>query len=158
MRSLPAFFRSLPMFLLLVAVLAGCSGAPPRRIFPPELSLQELRIADSGDWTLVLRVRSFSTVPMQLEQISGSIRFADTPSTPLTARLDRSITPNSVELFELGLSPNAETRAAVAALGGGGNLRYELLGELESSDPNRDFEFEYRSALSPVPGLTGVLR
>ena len=37
-------------------------------------------------------------------------------------------------------------------------VRYELIGKITSREPKRDFDFKFESALSPVPGLDGMLR
>ena len=35
--------------LVVLSLLAGCRGGPPVRVFPPELSVQELRTAGDGE-------------------------------------------------------------------------------------------------------------
>lgn len=145
--------------LLLVLTLLGCAGGPPRRVFPPELSLHEMRLDADGRWVAQLRIRSFSTVSMQLSQIDGKLGFADATPHDFNLRPQINIAAGSVELIDLVLQLSANERALIDGLAGGrGSLKYSLSGQLHSSDPKRDFEFEYSSALSPAPGLINVLR
>ena len=44
--------------LLLVALLAACAGGPPKRIFPPQASLQELRVQPDGQWAASIRIHA----------------------------------------------------------------------------------------------------
>jgi len=147
------------LMLALVALAAACSSGPPVRVFPPELSIQELRAGETGEWTVILRVRSFSTVPMQLSTLEGKLELGDGPDLPFTLQASRSVAAGSVELFEYRFTPDARQRAQVERiLGERARLRYSLRGQLSSSEPRRRFDFDYRSALDPVPGLGAILR
>ena len=57
------------------------------------------------------------------------------------------------------LAPPAGAKTAVAtALGSGRSVRYHFAGRITTSEPRGKTPFEYDSALSPAPGLAGVLR
>lgn len=141
-----------------VILLGGCAGGPPKRVFPPELSLQELQLESSQRWVAKLRVRSFSTVPMTLGSIEGSLSLGGEAIT-IALQPGIAVAAGSVELIDLPFTPSAAHVAAVqAAMASRGSVRYQLLGELRSSEPRGRFDFDYGSALSPVPGLADVLR
>jgi hypothetical protein len=144
--------------LVLLGLLAGCGGGQPVRVFPPELSVQELRTAGDGEWTVVLRLRNFSTVPMRFAAVRGQLRLGD-EALAIDAAPNLSIAANSVDPFEVRFSPGAGLRARVAeVLAQRRSLRYAFDGTVASSEPQRRFEVRYESLLSPVPGLDGLLR
>ena len=66
--------------LVVLSLLAGCRGGPPVRVFPPELSVQELRTAGDGEWTVVLRLRNFSTLPMRFSAWGRALHRAASPT------------------------------------------------------------------------------
>lgn len=144
--------------VVLAMLVAGCSGAPPTRVFPPEASVQELRTAGSGDWTVVLRLRNFSTVPMQFGRLQGSLRFGDERvAVDLDAGLQ--VPPNSVDPVEYRFTPSAALRErAATVLANRHSLRYVFEGSVTSNEPSRRFDVTYESLLNPVPGLDGVFR
>jgi hypothetical protein len=144
---------------LMILFLAGCSSGPPVRLFPPELSLAELRF-DAGGAVAVLRLRSFSTVPMRLQQISGYLEFGNSAlRVPVSLQPDLQIAATSVELLEVAFQPEPALRALlVAATAERRAVDYRIEADVASSEPQRRFEIEYRSSLAPAPGLPGVLR
>jgi len=145
--------------LLVVLALTACAGGTPRRIFPPEASVQELRVAADGQWTALLRLRNYSTVAMRYASIDAELDFATTGPIKIALTPDIEVPPGTVEILEVALSPNAAAREAVAsALAGGPAVRYQLRGEVRSSEPRGRFDFDYSSAIGAVPGLANVLR
>lgn len=149
--------RFVVLFLTLLS-LAACAGGPPKRVFPPEISLQELR-ADGEQWVAVVRVNSFSDVPMTLQSLEGRLVLADGAAMPISLSSQISVSARSVELLEWRFAPSAESAAALAqSIESRRSLKYSLNGSVRFSEPKRSFDFEYSSALAPVPGLSGVLR
>lgn len=148
--------------LLIVFVLVaciGCAGGPPKRVFPPAASVQELRLDPNGQWIARLRIESFSTVPMTLARVDGSLVLGDTAPVAIALTPTIDVAAGSVELLDLAFTPSAELRAAVQQVQERrGSLRYSLKGEIRSSEPRGRFDYDYSSALSPVPGLGDVLR
>lgn len=150
---------ALLLALLALFVMAGCgTGGPPKRVFPPEARIQELRLQPGGA-TLLLRIENFSTVPATLERVALSLRFGEGAALPVSATPGTRLLPQSAEVIELPLAlPEAERQRIVAALAQRQALRYRLDGTLGVDPPGRDQRIDYASALSPVPGLDGVLR
>ena len=145
--------------LLLVSLLAACSSGPPTRIFPPQASLQELRVQEDGQWVAQVRIQNFSTVPMRFSRLQATLSIAGQEAVRLDFDPKLSVGPGSIELVQHVFAPAAGPRAAVSdAFANRRAVRYQLTGRLASSDPVTDDAFDYSSALNPVPGLTGVLR
>lgn len=153
--------RKLPILLslLLVSLLAACSSGPPKRIFPPQASVQELRVQDDGQWVASIRLQNFSTVPMRFSRLQATLTFAGQEATRIDIDPAMSVGPGSIEVVKHVFTPAAGPRAAVSeAFANRRAVRYQLTGRLASSEHGTDDAFDYSSALNPVPGLTGVLR
>lgn len=144
--------------LALVVLLAACGGGPPKRFFPPELSIQELRTPADGQWTVVFRLRNYSTMPVRYNEVRGRLRLGE-ETLEILADPGLLLPPNSVDPFEVAITPSAALRERVATIVEKRySLRYEFTGSVNASEPSRRFEISYKSFLSPVPGIDGVLR
>jgi hypothetical protein len=149
----------LVLLLLVSLMLAACAGGPPKRVYPPQASVQELRVLDDGSWRLSLRIRNFSTVPMRFSRLQASFTVGGQDATRFDFNPGVTVGPGSAELVEQVFTPGAGARdAVVQALANRRSVAYVLAGRLASSDPGTDDAFDYPSRLDPVPGLDGVLR
>lgn len=149
------------LFVLALAatLLSACAGGPPKRIFPPNATIQELRVGEDGQWTLRLRLQNFSTVPMRFDRVEATLRINGEEAGRLSFDPGVSVGPGSAESIEQRLPPAAGPKAAVAAaLAARRGVRYQLQGRIESGEHGTDHPFDYQSALDPVPGLEGVMR
>jgi hypothetical protein len=145
--------------LLLLAVVAGCASGPPKRVFPPQASLQELRVQPDGQWVASIRIQNFSTVPMRFSRLEATLAVNGAEAARISIDPGLSVGPGSNELVQHVFTPAAGPKAAVdQALANRRAVRYQLTGRIASSEPATDHPFEYQSALDPVPGLTGILR
>lgn len=147
------------LWMLLGLLLAGCGSGPPVRLFPPELSLAELRLDGAGA-VAVLRLRSFATVGMQISRVEGDLQFgADGQSVALSLQPGLQVAATSAELLEVAFQPDPALRRLIESrLAERRALEYRIAAEVASSEPSTRFEIEYRSSLAPAPGLPGVLR
>lgn len=144
---------------LLALLLAACSSGPPKRVFPPQASLQELRVQPDGRWSASIRIQNFSTVPMRFSSFDATLEINGGEAARIVLDPGLSIGPGSNELVTHVFQPSAAAAAAVdAALANRRNVRYALSGRIATSEPKTDNPFDYQSGLDPVPGLTGVLR
>ena len=146
-------------FALLALTLVGCgSGGPPKRIFPPEARLQELRIAEPES-TLLLRVQSFSTVPSTVRAYDLALEIGGVPAGRLGGEASTVVLPRAAEVIEVRSALPAEALArAREAIANRTALRYRLVGTITVEPNGRATPIDYGSALSPAPGLDGVLR
>lgn len=145
--------------LTIAALLAACSSGPPKRVFPPQASVQELRVQPDGRWSASIRIQNFSTVPMTFSRVTATLQVGGQDAGRIDFDPALRIGPGSTDIVQHVFQPGDAARTAVeAALRDRRNLRYSLAGRIATSDPKTDNPFEYQSGLDPVPGLTGVLR
>src|SRR5687767_13954109 len=157
MKSLRSF-AALPLFAL-IALLAGCAGGPPVRVYPPQATVQELRVQADGQYVATLRVQNFSTVPMTFSSLQATLTLAGHEATRIDIDPALTVGPGSNELVKHVFAPPPAVKAAIdQAFAGNRSVRYQLDGHIASRDPGSDDPITYGSALDPVPGLTGVLR
>ncbi len=148
--------------IVLIAVLVACSGGPVRRVSEPSARIQQLTVQADGRWSLQLRIENFSSVPMRFDSVDLAMSVAAADAGRVQARPGVSIGPESADVVTLVLAPNAAGKLAVAdALAAGRSVDYQLSGRIGAVPEEgrlRDFQVERRSALSPAPGLPGVMR
>lgn len=139
--------------LSLLAPLAACtSGRPKERINPPTVSIQEVRV-EGGRCELRMRIQNHSTVSMHFGAISFERFDLDGRAlAPLTMNPDLDVAPFTGEPFRHSLDcPDMAQGAS--------ELVYRLSGRVTATEPGRrNFDFNHRSRLLPVPGLDGVYR
>lgn len=147
--------------LLCCLLLSACGGGGPRkRVFPPNASVQELTVAPDGSWSLAVRLQNFSNVSQRFTTLDAKLNVGGHAAGDVHLTPDITVGPESVEIFAATLTPSPAAADAVrAALESRRSVRYEFAGDIASSEPDkRRDDFTFESQLTPVPGLTGVLR
>jgi hypothetical protein len=157
-----------PFVLALSALVAACLLAAcstpggKRRVSEPAAGIQQLTVLADGRWEVQLRLNNFSNVPMRFESAELRIAFDGTAVATVQAQPQLGIGPESADVFTATIVPLAQGRARIAtALADGRGVEYALEGELRAAPENgnaRAYKIKRNSALSPVPGLPGVLR
>lgn len=148
---------------LLVLVAACSSSGPVRRISEPSASIQQLTVQADGNWSVDLRLQNFSSIPMRFESVSLDVSVGDEAAGKLVVQPGLEIGPESADVVTVALQPSSNARIVLAdALAGNRSISYHIEGTLDAA-PNdrnkgRSYDFKRDSALSPVPGLAGVLR
>ncbi len=137
--------------------LSGCISATPRNIFPPRASIQQLTVQPDGSWKVQLRLQNYSSVSTTFGKVDAKIQIAGNAAGSVSASPAIRIGPESADTVETTLTPSAAAAQAVGTLHTG-NLRYTMAGKITTTDPAGDYAYTFESVLSPVPGLTGVLR
>jgi len=147
---------------LLLLAIGGCTSGPVRRVSEPTASIQQLQVGADGRWTIDLRLQNFSNVPMRFESVALTLRAGGEAAGELRAAPGLSIGPESADIAQVTLTPSPEARILVAgALADRRNLEYTLEGTLSAAPEERkarEYRIKRSSALSPVPGLPGVMR
>ncbi|ROU07348.1 LEA type 2 family protein [Lysobacter enzymogenes] len=147
---------------LLLALLAGCKTGPVRRVSEPAARIQQLTVKADGSWSVDLRIENFSSIPMQFDRLDLQLKLGEENAGQLQAQPALSIGPESADVVTLALKPAGGARIAIAdALAGGRSIDYSLAGDIAatpSEAKQRTFQIERSSALSPAPGLPGVMR
>ena len=158
MNRLPAVFVA----LFAAALLSACAGGPVRRVSAPAAGIQELTVQADGTWTVALRIDNFSSVPMRFDAVDLALTVDGVAAGTLRGNVGITIGPESADVADLPLAPSAAARLRIAdALASRRSVAYTLGGRLDAAPKDggvRGFDIERKSALTPVPGLPGVLR
>ena len=155
--------RRFALLAMLFALLTACgTGGPARRVSEPAASIQQLTVRADGRWDLQLRLNNFSNVAMRFGGARLEIALDGTPAARIDANASLEVGPESADVFTATVSPLPEGRARIATvLADGRGVDYHLSGTLQAGPLDgspRDYRIKRDSALSPVPGLPGVLR
>ena len=146
----------------LALLLAACGSGPVRRISEPAASIQQLTVRADGRWDVQVRLNNFSSVPMRFTATNIQVTFDNGDAATIQAQPQIAIGPESADVFTATVSPLADGRARVAtALADGSSLNYNLGGTVDAGPEDggsRSYRIKLSSALTPVPGLPGVLR
>lgn len=144
--------------IIVALILGGCAGGSPVRLFPPGLSVAEIRL-DPERVVALLRLRSYATVPLRVSEVRGTLWLGDAQGIPIDLRPDLVVAANSTEPIELSFTPPADLREHLRQrIEQRRAVDYRIEARVRSSDPATRFDVEYRSTLAPAPGLPGVLR
>ncbi len=146
------------IMICLMLGIAACGG-PVKRIFPPQVSLQEIVLQADGQVSVKFRIQNFSTVQTTYSRISGSLTLGNTETIPLDFNPETSVGPGSNEIVQQRFRLSASSQNVItAAIKNRSRLGYKLGGEITSSEPRGRYDIKYESALNAVPGLSGTLR
>ena len=149
------------LILGLATLLAACGG-PVRRVSEPAAQIQQLTVRADGRWDIDLRLQNYSSIPMRFDEVRLALSVGGEPAGELRAVPALGIGPESADVVAVQLAPSAAAKLMVAdALAARRSLPYALSGEITATPDEaarRSFEIERASALTPTPGLPGVLR
>ena len=156
--------RILVSMLVCAAVLAtACSSGPARRVSEPAASIQQLAVQADGSWSVSLRLQNYSSVPMRFDAVDIRVTVGGQAAGALRDRPALEIGPESADVIAIAMVPEAGARMLLAdALAAGRGVDYELEGNIDAAPTDRGtargYAVKRKSALSPTPGLPGVLR
>ncbi len=150
------------VLLSLAGLLAACGG-PVKRVSEPAASVQQLTVRVDGSWSVDLRLQNFSSVAMRFDAVSLAMSVGGESAGTLQGQPGLTIGPESADVATLVLAPTPAARIVIAdALAARRNLAYTLVGSVDAAADEanraRSYKIDRSSALSPVPGLPGVLR
>jgi hypothetical protein len=142
--------------------LAACGSGPVRRVSEPAANIQQLTVRADGSWSVDLRIDNFSTVPMRFDNVSLAMTMGGESAGTLQGRPVLSIGPESADVATLAFTPSSSAKIVIAdALTRASSVDYKLEGTLDAAPEKgsvHSYKIKRSNALSPVPGLTGVLR
>jgi len=149
--------------MLAVVLAAACSSGPVRRISEPAASIQQLAVQADGSWLVSLRLQNYSSIPMRFDAVDIGVSVGGQAAGALQHRPGLEIGPESADVVSVEMAPDSSARMLLAdALAGGRGVDYALDGTIEAAPADRGAARSYKvarkSALSPAPGLPGVLR
>lgn len=156
--------KHLSVFALIVAVLlTACSSGPVRRISEPAATIQQLTVDADGNWSVEVRLQNYSSISMRFARLTLELDVGGTSAGTLEASPQLDISQESADVVIVALVPSTHARLLLAdALAAGRGTSYLLEGNLSAAPADRgsarDYAVRHEGALSPVPGLPGVLR
>src|SRR5690242_10346971 len=152
--------RSLHFFVIAVALslLAGC-GPPLHPINPPNASIQQLDVLPDGRWKVQIRLENFSDKTVHYAAFKAELRVGGVAASNIDLNPDMDIPGVNADVVETTLAPSADALKAFAADSKEpGGAPYELKGTINIPAAGKDFKFEHKSRLSPVPGVPNEYR
>ena len=152
------------LVFLLTAGLVAC-GPPKKSVFPPTVSVQQLKVLPDGEWQLTVRIQNNSYGEMDFKSLEGQLQIADSVPIRLhaTFALDvPALVGDVIQIQVLPTAPMTQALQAIANKGSAGSLAYRVNGSVtakpEQEDKLRDFDFSGTNWLSPVPGIPNTYR
>lgn len=150
------------LIALCALALTACGSGVVKRVSEPAASIQQLSVGNDGNWTVELRLRNYSSMPMRFDNVALKVTVGDQLAGTLSNTQGVSIGPSSADVINITLQPTSSAKLIVAdTLVGGRSLPYELSGNINVTPDGykqRSFEVETRNTLNQAPGLPGVLR
>jgi len=152
--------RSLHLFIIVVALslLAGCSP-PPHPINPPSASIQQLDVLPDGRWKVQIRIENFSDKTVHYSTFKAALRMSGLAAADISLTPEIDIPGINADIIETTMAPSADLSKAFASdIRQPGGAPYELNGTIGIPEAGKDFKFEHKSRLSPVPGIPNQYR
>ena len=151
--------------LLLTTVGLIACGPPKKSVFPPSVSIQQLKVLPDGEWQLTLRIQNNSYGEMDFTSLDGQLQIAELVPIRLHSTFELDIPALVGDVITLDVLPTPPMTAAlkaVSAKGSAGSLAYRVSGSAnakpEQEKQARDFDFSGNDALSPTPGIPNTYR
>jgi hypothetical protein len=152
--------RCLRLLVLMIAVsaLAAC-GPPTHPINPPNASIQQLNVLPDGRWKLQIRLENFSDKTVHYATFKAALRVGGVAVADINLNPDMDIPGENADVVETTLTPGADARKAFANdVKEPSGAPYELSGTINIPAAGKDFKFEHKSRLSPIPGIADAYR
>jgi len=153
-------FRSLRVVVLasVLSLLAGC-GPPLHPINPPSASIQQIDVQPDGRWKLQIRIENFSDKTQHYTQLKAQLRVSGLDAGELSLNADLDIPGENADVVETTITPAADVAKAFAEdVRQPNGAPYELKGTITIPAAGKDFRFEHKSRVSPVPGIPNEYR
>jgi len=147
--------------LLATALLsiAGCFGGTTHPINPPNASIQQLDVLPDGKWKLQIRLENFSDKTVHYAAFKAALRLGGEAAADIALNPDMDIPGENADVIETTIAPSTNAAKAFAAdIKDPAGAAYELKGTINIPAAGKDYKFEHKSRLSPVPGIKDEYR
>jgi len=139
---------------VVLAVLAGCGGMPTHPINPPNASVQLLEMQPDGRWKVSIRLENLSDKTVHYSTLKAELRISGTDTGEISLKPEMDIPGLNADIVETTLTPSSDLQKAFALdVKSPGGAPYEIKGTIGIPEAGKDFKFEHKSRLSPVPGI-----
>ncbi|MBN8888529.1 MAG: hypothetical protein J0I77_22645 [Rudaea sp.] len=136
------------------AVLASCGGIPTHPINPPNASIQLLEVQPDGRWKISIRLENFSDKTVHYSTLKANLRISGVDTAEISLQPEMDIPGLNADVVETTLTPSSDLLKAFALdVKAPGGAPYEIKGTIGIPAASKDFKFEHKSRLSPVPGI-----
>ena len=143
-----------PVFFL----IAAC-GSVTHPINPPNATIQQLDVLPDGKWKLQIRLENFSDKTVHYAALKAALRVGGEAAGDISLNPDMDIPGENADVVETTFTPSADARKAfLADVGQPSGATYELKGTINIPAAGKDYKFEHKSRLSPVPGVENEYR
>ncbi len=150
------------LWAVALAVVGCASKATPTgliyRINPPGVSVQALRVDETGPAVVTLRLANFSTVTTTFAVLDLELRLGAAPPIAIAASPALAVPALSSDVAEFRIELTPAAREAVERATSDGTLPYRIAGRVTTASPDGRHRVEFESRLSPVPGRAGEFR
>ena len=141
-----------------LALLASC-GAPLHPINPPSASIQQLDVLPDGRWKVQIRFENFSDKTQHYTNFKAELRVSGVAAADISLNPELDVPGDNADIVETTLTPGADVARAFASdVKQPNGAPYELKGTITIPAAGKDFKFEHKSRLSPVPGIPNQYR
>jgi hypothetical protein len=148
-----------PAFILTAFALLAACGVPTHPINPPNASIQQLDVLPDGRWKLQIRLENFSDKTVHYAAFRASLRVGGVAAAELALNPDMDIPGQNADVVETTLAASADAQKAfLADVKAPSGAAYELKGTINIPAAGKEFKFEHKSRLSPVPGIANEYR
>lgn len=116
------------LLLCLILLITACGG-PIKRVFPPQVSVQEIVLQADGQVSVKFRIQNYSTVPTNYSRITGNLKFGDIDAATLDFNPSISVGPGSNEIVQQNFRLNSAAQTSInTAIKNRSRLGYKLNG------------------------------
>lgn len=152
-------FRLIRFASLVALVFLAACGGPTHPINPPNASIQQIDVLPDGRWKVQIRLENFSDKTVHYAALKASLRVGGVDAAELALNPDMDIPGQNADIVETTLAASADARKAfLADVKEPGGAPYELKGTINIPAAGKEFKFEHKSRLSPVPGIANEYR
>ena len=112
-----------------------------------------------GKWKLQIRLENFSDKTVHYAAFKAALRVGGEAAGDISLNPDMDIPGDNADIVEMTLAPSKDAgKAFLADVGQPGGAAYELKGTITIPAAGKDYKFEHKSRLSPVPGIANEYR
>lgn len=149
----------LAVLAVVCVALAGCFSAPVHPINPPSASIQLLEVQPDGRWKVSIRLENFSDKTVHYSTLKANLRISGIDSGEISLQPEMDIPGLNADVVDTTLTPSSDLQKAFALdVKAPGGAAYEIKGTIGIPLAGKDFKFEHKSRLSPVPGIPNQYR